>query len=72
MANQWVVLMSSEENGTEHFLYDTPKEQIEGATRLIQSAQKHGAVDTVRRLISIIPDPYRGNQEIAEFIQAYQ
>lgn len=71
MANQWVVLMKSAEYGTEHYLYDTPKEQREGADRLIKSAQQHGAVDTIKRSIIIIPDPYRGKQEIEEFIEAY-
>lgn len=72
MANQWVVLLSSDEYGTEHYLYDTPTEQIEGATRLLKSAQKHGTVDTVRRTVTLIPDPYRGKQSIEEFIEAYQ
>ncbi|WP_291395721.1 hypothetical protein [Acinetobacter sp.] len=35
------------------------------------SAQQHGAVDTIKRSIIIIPDPYRGNQKIEEFIKAY-
>jgi len=71
MANQWVVLMKSAEYGTEHYLYNTPKEQRAGVDRLIKSAQQHGAVDTIKRSIIIIPDPYRGNQEIEEFIKAY-
>lgn len=63
--------MKSTEYGTEHHLYDTPKEQREGADRLIKFAQKHGAVNTIKRSIIIIPDPYRGNQKIEEFIEAY-
>ena len=71
MANKWVVLIKSAEHGTEHILYDTPKEQIAGVEKLIKSAQQHGAVDTIKRSIIIIPDPYRGNQKIEEFIKAY-
>lgn len=71
MANQWVVVMSSEEYGQEVYKYDSPKEQLEGATRLTQSAQKHSAVDNICRSITIIPDPYRGRQEIEDFIEAY-
>lgn len=72
MTNQWVVLISSAEYGTEHFLYDTPREQRAGANRLIKSAQQHGAVDTIKRSVIIIPDPYRGKQDIEEFIEAYR
>lgn len=63
--------MKSAEYGTEHYLYNTPEEQREGADRLIKSAQQHGAVDTIKRSIIIIPDPYREKQEIEEFIEAY-
>lgn len=71
MANQWVVVLSSDEYGNEFYKYDSPKEQAEGMNRLLQSAQKHSAVDTVKRTVIAIPDPYRGKQDIEDFVAAY-
>ena len=70
MANKWYVVVFSE-YGTEWFDYDTPKAQVKGMARLLETAQKHGNVDTVKRAVFAIPDPYRDNMPLEEFISHY-
>lgn len=71
MKNEWIVVVRSKEYGNVVFRHQSPKEQIESAGNLLANAQKHHAVDTIQRVVIAIPDPYRGNQEIEEFISSY-